>query len=151
MVATLGRGMSASKDLLRHHHPQPRVELGCAARQAARLAAALMSRAARRPHLSDIVNRAALSTEPAPTGAQGRHASLRRHSTLAAIAAPVVNFGRDDSAADIANGPVVEPRVGSIQRRLEPATATKRGTAHPGRVDSGSEVPYSRAVKASTM
>ena len=44
-----------------------------------------------------------------------------------------------------------EPRVGSIERRLESATAAERGLRIPGPVDSGFEVVYSRAVKASRM
>jgi hypothetical protein len=70
---------------------------------------------------------------------------------LAAIAAPVANFVRDESTAGVVNRSVVEPRVGSIERRLEPATAAERGLRTPGPVDSGFEVVYSRAVKASRM
>jgi hypothetical protein len=87
-----------------------------------------------------------------PRCAQGSHASPRRHSTLAAIAASVVHFVSDESAAGVVNGPVVEPRVGSIERRLEPATAAARRLHTPsGHVDSGFEVVYSRVVKASRM
>jgi len=39
---------------------------------------------------------------------------------------PAVNLVGDESAAGGVNGPVVEPRVGSIERRLELATATGR-------------------------
>jgi hypothetical protein len=76
----------------------------------------------------------------------------RRYSTLAAIAAPVVHFGGDESATGVVNGPVVEPRVGSIERRLEPATASARRRHTPsGRVQTGFDVAYSRAVNASRM
>jgi hypothetical protein len=60
-------------------------------------------------------------------------------------------FRPDESAASDVIGPVVEPRVGSIERRLEPPRPRNGDCASPGPVDSGFEIVYARAVKASTM
>jgi hypothetical protein len=54
----------------------------------------------------------------------------------------------DQFASGVVNAPVVEHRVGSIERRLD----RRRGNLRNARpVDSGSELVYSRAVKASRM
>jgi hypothetical protein len=84
--------------------------------------------------------------------ATGSYASFRRCSTWRR--SPLlwsISSATSSRRASLSNAPV-EQRVGSIERRPELATAAgRRGLRTPGLVDSGFEVVYSRAVKASRM